>query len=407
MLREAGRRAARLAPLRRALGALLARPGLYAARPGITPNYTDPRGVSLPLLRDRRLNGDLPYDRFLHEQLAGDILAAEGPPDDSARRWIATGFVARRSGSARSSWRPPPDHRGQLEYDGPVVLGLSLRAPAATTTSMTRSPRATTMPLGFFAGTKYPFAGSEEERRPSGLAPLVPTGRGWRTSRRSTPRRSRGCGRAWWRLKSAARPRSGCGIRPEGRRGRIRRGVRRDGRAVRGGPGREVRAREGHAGARRPGPAAPRGDQAARAGRPMAGAPRVLPRPRRRADRCEAARSAAIRATRVVVPRGVPRVIEPDGTSTCPPPQRPLGWPAGSPGPAAAPAARVMINGSGSITFRQGDRADPLRLRPRGTQPTIPSCSNGWPPTSSPSAGRSRRCTGGSCSRRRTTRLRA
>src|SRR5262249_24337286 len=40
------------------------------------------------------VNADIPYDRFLHEQLAGDILAAEVPRDDYARRVIATGFIA-------------------------------------------------------------------------------------------------------------------------------------------------------------------------------------------------------------------------------------------------------------------------------------------------------------------------
>ena len=58
-------------------------------------------------------NADVPYDRFLHEQLAGDILAADGPPDDYARRVIATGFIAqaKRFGTTEAGGHPP-DHRG-------------------------------------------------------------------------------------------------------------------------------------------------------------------------------------------------------------------------------------------------------------------------------------------------------
>ena len=39
-------------------------------------------------------NRDQPYDEFLREQLAGDILAAQGPPETYASRTIATGSLA-------------------------------------------------------------------------------------------------------------------------------------------------------------------------------------------------------------------------------------------------------------------------------------------------------------------------
>ena len=52
-----------------------------------------------------------------------------------------------------------------------------------------------------------------------------------------------------------------------------------------------------------------------------------------------------------------------------------------------------------ALALRQGAGRHAQRLRP-AERPAdrIPSCSTAWPPGSSPTAGRSRRCTGGSCS---------
>jgi len=45
-------------------------------------------------------NRDLPYDEFVREQLAGDLLAAKGPPEQANDKIVATGFfaLARRFG---------------------------------------------------------------------------------------------------------------------------------------------------------------------------------------------------------------------------------------------------------------------------------------------------------------------
>ncbi|RUL87050.1 DUF1549 domain-containing protein [Tautonia sociabilis] len=58
----------------------------YADTAGDNSDYPIPEAY---LYRDYVIdafNDDVPYDRFLHEQLAGDILAAEGPEEDYARR---------------------------------------------------------------------------------------------------------------------------------------------------------------------------------------------------------------------------------------------------------------------------------------------------------------------------------
>jgi hypothetical protein len=120
-------------------------------------------------------NADVPYDRFLHEQLAGDILAAEGPRDDYARRVIATGFIAQ---AKRFGTRKLEDiHQiieDTLNTTGQVVLGLSLRCARCHDHKFDPITARDYYALyGFFAGTRYPFAGAEEDRRPSEFAPIV------------------------------------------------------------------------------------------------------------------------------------------------------------------------------------------------------------------------------------------
>ncbi|WP_406698326.1 PSD1 and planctomycete cytochrome C domain-containing protein [Singulisphaera sp. Ch08] len=124
-------------------------------------------------------NADIPYDRFLHEQIAGDILASDGPRDDYARRVIATGFVAQ---AKRFGTRKLEDiHQiieDTLNTTGQVVLGLSLRCARCHDHKFDPITARDYYALyGFFAGAKYPFAGAEEDRKPSEFAPLVPPDR--------------------------------------------------------------------------------------------------------------------------------------------------------------------------------------------------------------------------------------
>jgi len=124
-------------------------------------------------------NADVPYDRFLHEQVAGDVLAAQGPPDDYARRVVATGFLAqaKRFGTVKLE----DTHQiieDVLNTTGQVVLGLSLRCARCHDHKYDPISANDYYALyGFFAGTKFPFAGAEEDHKPSEFAPLVPPGR--------------------------------------------------------------------------------------------------------------------------------------------------------------------------------------------------------------------------------------
>jgi hypothetical protein len=148
----------------------------YADTAGDNSDYPIPQAY---LYRDYVIdafNVDVPYDRFLHEQIAGDILAADGPRGEYARRVIATGFLAQ---AKRFGTHKLEDSHQIIEdclnTTGQTVLGLSLRCARCHDHKYDPITARDYYALyGFFAGTKYPFAGSEEDRRPSEFAPLVP-----------------------------------------------------------------------------------------------------------------------------------------------------------------------------------------------------------------------------------------
>ncbi|MBI3858390.1 MAG: PSD1 domain-containing protein [Planctomycetes bacterium] len=117
-------------------------------------------------------NRDLPYDEFLREQLAGDLL--EHPTKDQI---IATGYlaVARRFGH-------DTDKDMHLTYEdvidtlGKSVLGLTIGCARCHNHKYdpvtTRDYYAL---YGVFASTRFPFPGCEAKQKPRDLVPLPET----------------------------------------------------------------------------------------------------------------------------------------------------------------------------------------------------------------------------------------
>lgn len=149
----------------------------YADTAGDNADYPIPQAH---LYRDYVIdcfNADVPYDRFLHEQLAGDILAQTAPESDYARLVTATGLIAQ---AKRIGTRELEDMHLIIEDTlatiGPALLGLSLRC--ARCHDHKYDPLTTQdyyALYGFFASTQYPFAGAEEVRRQTKFAPLLPS----------------------------------------------------------------------------------------------------------------------------------------------------------------------------------------------------------------------------------------
>jgi hypothetical protein len=148
----------------------------YADTAGDDSDYPIPQAY---LYRDYVIdafNNDVPYDRFLHEQLAGDILAREASGDEHDRLVIATGFIAqaKRIGTRELEGM----HliiEDTLATTSSVILGLSLRCARCHDHKYDPLSQTDYYALyGFFASIQYPFPGSEEVRRQTHFAPLLP-----------------------------------------------------------------------------------------------------------------------------------------------------------------------------------------------------------------------------------------
>jgi mono/diheme cytochrome c family protein len=127
-------------------------------------------------------NGDKPYDEFLREQIAGDILAREGlargePQAKYAERVIATGYLAvgKRFGYNLNPEFQHLDIADTQETLGRSVLGLSLGCARCHDHKFDPVSTADYYALyGIFASSKFTFPGGEELKRPQQLVPLLP-----------------------------------------------------------------------------------------------------------------------------------------------------------------------------------------------------------------------------------------
>jgi hypothetical protein len=147
----------------------------YADTAGDNSDYPIPQAY---LYRDYVIdafNADVPYDRFLHEQLAGDILALKSPKEDYSRLVIATGFIAQ---AKRIGTRELEDMHLIIEDTlatlGPAVLGLSIRCARCHDHKYDPITQRDYYALyGFFASTQYPFPGAEEVTHQTKFARLI------------------------------------------------------------------------------------------------------------------------------------------------------------------------------------------------------------------------------------------
>ncbi len=137
----------------------------YADTAGESADYPIPQAYLYRNYVINSLNQDKPYDRFITEQVAGDLL----PHKDEAERQdhiVATGFLAisRRFSVA-------PESVMHLTYDdtidtlGKGILGLSVACARCHDHKFDPIPSSDYYALyGILASTKYPFPGSENTR---------------------------------------------------------------------------------------------------------------------------------------------------------------------------------------------------------------------------------------------------
>jgi hypothetical protein len=136
----------------------------YADTAGDNADYPVPE---LATYRDYIIdsfNRDKPYDRFVREQLAGDILARDKTGAEHAESVVATGFLAlsRRYGTGPYElWHLTLEDA--IETTGRAFLGLTLRCARCHDHKFDPVAQTDYYALyGMFASTSFPWAGSEE-----------------------------------------------------------------------------------------------------------------------------------------------------------------------------------------------------------------------------------------------------
>ena len=153
----------------------------YADTAGDNADYPIPEAR---LYRDYIIdsfNADKPYDQFVREQLAGDILARTGPRDKYADQVIATTYLAlsrRYLTAPYERWHLTLED--SIDTTGRAFLALTLRCARCHDHKFDPITKNDYYALyGIFASTQYPFAGSEElltmKAPRQHFVPLVPT----------------------------------------------------------------------------------------------------------------------------------------------------------------------------------------------------------------------------------------
>jgi len=148
----------------------------YADSAGDNSDFPIPQMVKYRDWVIDAFNRDLPYDRFITEQLAGDLLPATDATD-RYQKLIATGYLAnaRRFGSyedARYPWYLT--YEDTIDNLGRTFLGLTINCARCHDHKFDPISQEDYYALyGFFQSTRYPRAGIELDQVQRDLVPLA------------------------------------------------------------------------------------------------------------------------------------------------------------------------------------------------------------------------------------------
>jgi hypothetical protein len=154
----------------------------YADTAGETADFPVPHAWRYRNYVIQAFNHDKPYDHFLFEQIAGDILAdrlpADAPVDRFAELVTATGCI---SIARRFGFDIEQDHYltidDTLDMLGKTVLGLTISCARCHDHKYDPISAADYYALyGIFDSTRYPFSGCEKTKSPRDMVPLMPRG---------------------------------------------------------------------------------------------------------------------------------------------------------------------------------------------------------------------------------------
>ena len=148
----------------------------YADTAGETADYPVPLAWRYRNYVIDAFNSDKPYNEFVQEQVAGDILASQGPPERYAERVTATGYLAisRRFGFDSENYHHLTI-QDTIDTLGQSVLGISLGCARCHDHKFDAVSMQDYYGLyGIFDSSRYAFPGSEQKQKVRSMTPLLP-----------------------------------------------------------------------------------------------------------------------------------------------------------------------------------------------------------------------------------------
>ncbi|PHX95703.1 MAG: hypothetical protein CK546_01200 [Pedosphaera sp.] len=145
----------------------------YADTSGNASDYPVPQAYKYRNYVIKAFNDDKPYDRFIREQLAGDLLNAK-LEKSNPELLVAPGYLAIARHFGGGGGEPHLTIEDAIENTGRAFLGLSLSCARCHDHKFDPVPQADYYALyGIFSSTTFPHPGSEGMNRPKNLVPLL------------------------------------------------------------------------------------------------------------------------------------------------------------------------------------------------------------------------------------------
>jgi hypothetical protein len=121
-------------------------------------------------------NNDMPYDEFVRDQIAGDLVSG-GSIEEQHKRLIATGYIAnaRRFGSRVDDYPTHLTIEDTIDNLGRTFLATTINCARCHNHKFDPIPQDDYYAIyGFFQSTRYPWPGIELEQKQRDLVPLAP-----------------------------------------------------------------------------------------------------------------------------------------------------------------------------------------------------------------------------------------
>tara|TARA_R110002072_G_scaffold145460_1_gene291947 strand:+ start:94334 stop:97048 length:2715 start_codon:yes stop_codon:yes gene_type:complete len=151
----------------------------YADTAGENSDYPIPQAYLYRNYIIDSFNADKPYDEFIREQIAGDLLPAASDAERN-EHIIATGYIAisRRFGSVIQDYPQHLTIEDTIDNLGRVFQGLTLSCSRCHDHKFDPVLQTDYYALyGIFNSTQYPFPGIELDKKPRDFAPLYENGK--------------------------------------------------------------------------------------------------------------------------------------------------------------------------------------------------------------------------------------